>query len=189
METIFKVGMKVYDSFNFPEMEGVVKSIEKDCMGYWFVNVKFDKFQIVQSYTPKGYLSSGHKPTLSTKPYKVELQGSEQKAPVPTYDEILMEKGVYVSITKPLILPDENLANAFEALAKLIWLRNFYNEGWQPDWRNGDTKKYVIIVKNRDFLSDENYMVKKILAFRTKETRDKFLEEQMELLEIAKPLL
>ena len=80
IETIFKVGMKVYDNFNFPDMEGVVKSIEKDCMGFWFVDVKFDKFQFIQYYTLQGCLSSNHKPTLSTKPYKVELVGFEQKS-------------------------------------------------------------------------------------------------------------
>lgn len=189
METVFKVGIKVYDSFNFPNMEGEVKSIEKDCMGFWFVNVKFDKDNFIQSYTLQGSIPSGNTPTLSTKPYTVELKDFEQKPSVPTYEEILLEKGCYVSITKTLILPDEKLVNAFEALAKLIWLRDYYNEGWQPNWKDKEEKRFFIEVWDIGFFEEDSYRRQRPLIFKTRSIAKKFIEEQKELLKIAESLL
>ena len=193
MKTVFKVGMKVYDNIFFPNSKGEVVRIDKhiDCER---VIVQFDCLDYELSYTEKGRLTStynGATPTLSTKPYT--LQGFEQKAPAPTYDEIRAEslkKGEYVTLLNGIELPDERVSNAFKALAKLIWLRDYYNEGWQPDW---DINKVKYIIKrhgNRHFSNietSENHP--SVLHFKTKEIRDKFLEEQKELLEIAKPLL
>lgn len=193
MKTVFKVGMEVYDNIFFPNSKGEVVRIDKhiDCER---VIVQFDCLDYELSYTEKGRLTStynGATPTLSTKPYT--LQGFEQKAPAPTYDEIRAEslkKGEYVTLLNGIELPDERVSNAFKALAKLIWLRDYYNEGWQPDW---DINKVKYIIKrhgNRHFSNietSENHP--SVLYFKSKEIRDKFLEEQKELLEIAKPLL
>ena len=189
MKTVFKKGMKVYDSVSFPDSEGKVVDVEEriDCVR---VIVQFDCLDYEIPYTEQGIRASTRKestPTLSTKPYT--LQGFEQKAPVPTYDEIILERGVYVSITKPLILPDEKTAKAFEALAKLIWLVDYYNDGWKPDWKNDDENKYVILTENDEIKCERNYSFKRILSFKSSEIRNKFLEEQRELLKIAKPLL
>ena len=195
MKTIFKVGMKVYDSFNFPNKEGVVISIEKDCMGFWFVDVKFDKFEFIQSYTPQGCLSSGHTPTLSTKPYKVELQGFEQKAPVPTYEEVIKEarsKGDYYYLPDSLEAPSEELVDATIALLKLLFLRDYYNKDWRPNWSKKNKMNFCIRVRNNKISCDSNSDINEfntVLVFRDYTIRDKFLEEQRELLEIAKPLL
>lgn len=193
MKTVFKVGMKVYDNIFFPNSKGEVVRIDKhiDCER---VIVQFDCLDYELSYTEKGRLTStynGATPTLSTKPYT--LQGFEQKAPAPTYDMIRAEslkKGGYVTILNGIELPDERMGKAFEAIAKLIWLRDYYNEGWQPDW---DINKVKYIIKrhgNRHFSNietSENHP--SVLYFKSKEIRDKFLKEQRELLEIAKPLL
>ena len=201
METIFKVGMEVYDSLNFPDMKGVVKNIEKDCMGFWFVDVKFDKF--VQSYTLQGSLSASNRPTLSTKPYKAILEDFEQKAPVPTFEEAWTEAE---RIYEPKSeydkdeykgYPSQELADAAEALRRLLFLRDYYNGDWKPDWDNPYQKKFCIInfLEEIDLIDyDEKSKFEEnkfyhILAFGTEEIRDKFLEEQKELLEIAKPLL
>ena len=193
METIFKVGMEVYDSLNFPDMKGVVKEIEKDCMGFWFVDVKFDKF--VQSYTLQGSLSSSNKPTLSTKPYKAIFEGFEQKAPAPTLDgainwlkdndlhTVLVEDSRATYFTKK-----ENYF-AFDALRKLIIFRDYYNQGWQPNWCDYKQTKYIIENYMGEIWCDDGHRTSSILAFKTPEIRDKFLEEQRELLEIAKILL
>ena len=101
---------------------------------------------------------------------------------MPTYEEILLEKGCYVSITKTLILPDEKLVNAFEALAKLIWLRDYYNEGWQPDWKKEREMKYVIYNDSNRLATIQSYNTSYILAFKEGNVRNKFLEEQKELL-------
>ena len=192
METVFKVGQKVYDEVNFPDKEGVVIDTNKN--NKLNLLVKFDNVNYL--YTLKGiYLGCKGTPTLSIKPYKVEFQGFEQKEPVPTYedavkwlestegteimnDSVFLAKGNYY----------ENLNNCAEVLKKLILLRDYYNEGWQPDWTKA-TVKYCIEVYGEDLSIIDFQFKLKPMAFKTREIRDKFLEEQKELLEIAKPLL
>lgn len=84
MKTIFKVGMKVYDQFVFPNEEGEVIEISKNNEEYP-VKVSLDGEKIRCSYTKDGRYGSNLTPSLSTKPYT--LQGFEQKALVPTYEE------------------------------------------------------------------------------------------------------
>ena len=200
MKTVFKVGMEVYDNIFFPNSKGEVVRIDKhiDCER---VIVQFDCLNYELSYTEKGRLTftyNGATPTLSTKPYT--LQGFEQKAPVPTFEEALKEahrKDEYYYLPNDLEAPSEELADAAVALLKLLFLRDYYNEGWQPDWCNQYQEKFCII----NFLGEIdliNYSKKSkfeenkfyhVLTFKTEEIRDKFLEEQKELLEIAKPLL
>lgn len=188
MKTIFKVGMKVYDQLNFPNKEGKITKIEDDGSEYP-IAVCFSKDSYRCYYDLNGCIIKGKQPTLSTKQYTVELKGFEQKPSVPTYEEILLEKGCCVSITKTLILPDEKLVNAFEALAKLIWLRDYYNEGWQPNWKDKDEKRFFIEVWDIGFFEEDSYRRQRPLIFKTRSIAKKFIEEQKELLKIAKPLL
>ena len=191
METIFKVGMKVYDSVFFPESEGEVVKIEKqiDCEK---VIVQFDCLDYELSYTEQGRLTSARnetKPTLSTSPYTFD--GFEQKVPAKTYEEAVewLEK----NSKDRVIYADEAYINeeyerAFEALKKLVILRDYYNEGWKPDWKS-DIFKYCIQVYKEDLETMNYSTIYRVMYFKTTEIRDKFLEEQKELLEIAKPLL
>lgn len=189
MKTVFKVGQEVYDQVNFPDSKGKVTEIERDVDGYWYVRVVFkgdDYF-----YHIDGSFGLCSIPTLSIKPYEVELKGFEQEKFTPTYDNVRMDSlinGGYISILHEIELPDERIAEAFKSLAKLIWLRNYYNDGWQPDW-NDDSDKFCIIIFKGDFTATTYSFNFRVLHFKTKEIRDKFLEEQRELLEIAKPLL
>lgn len=189
MKTVFKVGHKVYDEVNFPGKEGVIINTNKN--NKLNLLVKFDSVNYL--YTLKGiYLGCNGTPTLSTKPYKVEFQGFEQKAPVRTYEEVIKEarsKGDYYYLPDSLEAPSEELVDATIALLKLLFLRDYYNEEWQPDWKNDYENKYVILVENDKIECEKNYSYKRVLAFKTSEIRDKFLEDQRELLEIAKPLL
>lgn len=183
METIFKKGMKVYDQFNSPDMEGVVvEVIDNECDDYP-IGVSFLKYDICY-YTPEGRFNKRDIPTLSTKPYKVEFKGFEQKAPVPTYEEA--EEWIrkeYAKGNNHLMMKD-----VLEALRKLIILRDYYNEGWQPDW-NENTTKYSIEVEVGEIVGRNHHCNARIMSFKTNDVRNKFLEEQKELLEIAKPLL
>ena len=204
METIFKKGMTVYDQIFFPDVDGRIIEIHYESNKILLEVKFFSKYRLdplcTQSsvyYTEKGYMI-GHfgcdckTPTLSTKPYKVDLQGFEQKVPAPTYEEALKEahkKDKYYYLPNDLEAPSEELTNATVALLKLLFLRDYYNEGWHPDWSDNDTIKFTIFVNFKDLSCDVNYSINRILAFKSKEIRDKFFKEQKELLEIAKPLL
>ena len=192
MKTVFKVGMKVYDSVFFPESEGEVVKIEKQ-IDYERVIVQFDCLDYELSYTEQGRLTSTHNeatPTLSTSPYTFD--GFEQKEPAPMYEEAL--EWFKKNSKDRVIYADEAYINeeyerAFEALRILIIFREYYNQGWQPDWKNPDVIKHTIEVFSNELRKSGNYTLQQLLVFKTKEIRNKFLEEQRELLEIAKPLL
>lgn len=207
METIFKVGMKVYDQMFFPDTHGKIVNI-------YSVNNKiqlevkfFSKYRLeplcMQSsffYTGEGNMTSAwdrtcETPTLSTEPYKVELQGFEQKAPVPTFEDAIKwlqennKYDVYISDDSNVtyFTKKENYS-AFEALRKLVILRDYYNDGWQPDWNNSGFKQ-CIELEGKVICGRDNAYSSRVLVFKSGEIRDKFLKEQRELLEIAKPLL
>ena len=93
-------------------------------------------------------------------------------------DSVFLVKGNYYT----------NLDECAEALKKLIILRDYYNEGWQPDW-NSDRNKFCIHVHKGELNCICYSFTFRPLFFKTYEIRNKFLEDQKELLEIAKPLL
>lgn len=84
--------------------------------------------------------------------------------------------------------PTKEEAEACLALAQLCQLRDRYNDGWKPDWKNG-TEKYSIYFNADKIYSGDIYKTQSVLSFKTKELRDKFLENFKGLIEIAKPLL
>lgn len=79
-------------------------------------------------------------------------------------------------------------AEACLALAQLCQLRDRYNDGWKPDWTD-NAEKYVIYFHAGEIYSGYSYRAQDVLYFKTKELRDKFLENFKDLIEIAKPLL
>lgn len=192
MKTIFKVGMKVYDQVNFPDMEGIVKEITIDSK--YPIEVSFNDEEYTGLYFLDGTEACSFKPTLSTKPYKVELQGFEQKALAPEFDEALEwldnNKNYQTVFEDERTYPSKEIYEAFEALRKLMILRDYYNEGWLPDFDyNTKECKFCIVVYGNILNKDTTFSVSRVLSFKTEGIRDKFFEEQKELLEIAKPLL
>ena len=190
MKTVFKEGMKVYDQVNFPNLEGKIEEIYIS-EGQEYPIVLFEGKKERVCYNFEGCLSDCTTKTLSTKPYKIEFQGFEQKAPTPTYEEAL--EWLKENSKDRVIYADEAYINesyelAFETLKKLIILRDYYNEGWQPNW-NECYNKYCIGQEGLDILAINPIFNSRVMCFKTDEIRNKFLEEQRELLEIAKPLL
>jgi hypothetical protein len=205
MKTVFKKGMKVYDQLIFPDKEGIVLTInykpekffdeddfDENYVHPYPIEVEFGSETML--YTSDGNSGMCGVKTLSTKPYKVNLQGFEQKAPVPTFKEVWIETERFY---EPKIKDDEEgfkgypskeLADASEALRRLLFLRDYYNEGWQPDWNNSGFKQ-CIELEGKVVCGRDHAYSSRVLAFKSGEIRDKFLEEQRELLEIAKPLL
>lgn len=86
------------------------------------------------------------------------------------------------------ILPTKELAQAILALCQLLYLRDIYNDGWQPDWEDS-RRNYIIALRSNEIDCFENNTVSHPMAFKTSKLRDLFFENFKDLLEIAKPLL
>ena len=196
MKTVFKVGMEVYDQVNNPNKKGKVLDIKEDAFSHkihsydYPIEVQFEGEDDLSYYDLEGCPVWSSNPTLSTSPYT--LQGFEQKVPIRTYEEAVewLEK----NSKDRVIYADEAYINeeyerAFEALKKLVILRDYYNEGWQPNWKKEKEIKYVIYNDSNKLAAIQSYTFSYVLAFKEGNIRNKFLEEQKELLEIAKPLL
>lgn len=134
---------------------------------------------------PEGYEIDREKSTFE----KIVFKKIERKLPK-RWEELEFIDGFFVSSLSDIakignnttndennknVFPTKEEAEACLALAQLCQLRDRYNDGWKPNWEDG-TKKYTIYFN-------------KILAFKTKELRDKFLENFRDLIEQAKPLL
>lgn len=195
MKTIFKVGMEVWDKTISPNKGKVIEVLE-DMKFDFPIKVEFENNTKVL-YTNKGCFvkNKGAVPTLSTTDYSVEMQVFEQKTPVPTYEDAMkwLESTEGTNVMSDSVFLTEgnyytNLNNCAEALKKLILLRDYYNEGWQPDWNN-NYFKFCIEFEAEEICNRNHFYNSRVMCFKTEEIRDKFLEEQRELLEIAKPLL
>lgn len=86
------------------------------------------------------------------------------------------------------ILPNKETAEAFLALMQLLQLRNCYNGIWEPDWTDGEIK-YTIMNGLNNLEKARNADISHVLAFKSEELRDQFLENFRDLIEIAKPLI
>lgn len=191
MKTVFKVGMEVYDQIYEPDVKGEVLDVNLDISPHP-ITVKFGS--CVRYYTAEGCRGRNQIRTLSTSPYRIE--GFEQKSPVPTFEEAWTETD---RVYEPKSeydkeefggYPSQELANAAESLRRLLFLRDYYNDGWQPDWESSKgVWKHSIVCYEGKICKDLSYKISRILTFKSKEIRDKFLEEQKDLLETAKPLL
>lgn len=91
--------------------------------------------------------------------------------------------------TDKIILPSLECAKAMLALCQLIQLRKCYNDGWEPDWTNGNEYKYTIYCTYGKIVIGIHNVTYFILSFKTKELRDTFFENFKDLIETAKPLL
>ena len=201
MKTIFKKGMEVYDQVNNPYKKGKVQNINEDEFCHkihsydYPIEVQFEGNKGFDYYDLEGCPVWSPNPTLSTSPYT--LQGFEQKAPAPTFEEAWTEtERIYEPKSeydkeKFRGYPSQELVNAAEALRRLLFLRDYYNDGWQPNW-DDSSLKYIVYIKvdnGCNFIIDYRAKYPRVLHFKSKEIAEKFLKEQKELLEIAKPLL
>lgn len=87
------------------------------------------------------------------------------------------------------VFPTEREAKACLALSQLCQLRDAYNNGWKPDWERDSQVKWCIEMEGNNVIRNRYYSINRILAFKTEDLRDKFLENFEDLIIIAKPLL
>lgn len=195
MKTIFKVGMEVWDKTISPK-SGKVIEVFTDYEFDFPIKVEFENNVKVQ-YTTDGCFvkNEGAVPTLSTSDYSVEKKGFEQKASPPTFEglfEIARENDECYYLTDSLAAPNFELGEATEAMLKLLFYREYYNEGWKADWSK-ENWKYSIVLKCVhpiiDFSICDSVGIPHVLSFKTRSVAKKFLEEQKELLIIARHLL
>ena len=200
MKTVFRVGMEVYDQVNIPNKKGKVLDIKEDEICHkihsydYPIEVQFEGEDDLSYYDLEGRPVWATNPTLSTSPYT--LQGFEQKAPVPTFEEVwdeverIYEPKSEYDKDEYKGYPSQKLADAAEALRILLFLRDYYNEGWEPNWDDDTVKHIIETCCNDEFViepSSTNYP--RVLSFKSKKIRNRFFEDQKELIEIAKPLL
>ena len=195
MQTVFKVGMEVWDKTISPK-RGKVIEVFTDYKYDFPIKVEFEN-NVKVRYTTDGCFvkNKGTVPTLSTSDYSVEMKGFEQKAYAPTFKELFekaCEKDECYWLTSNLAAPNAKLGEATEAMLKLLFYREYYNEGWQPDWSK-ENWKYSILLKCVypiiDFGICDSAGIPHVLSFKTRSIAEKFLKEQKELLITARFLL
>lgn len=86
------------------------------------------------------------------------------------------------------LLPNQQYAKAMLALCQLIQLKDYYNDGWMPDWSD-DQFKYTIYNKGNHVQRTLAVNLQRILSFKSAELCDEFFKNFRDLIEIAKPLL
>lgn len=86
------------------------------------------------------------------------------------------------------LFPTEEEAEACIALAQLCQLRDRYNDGWKPNYKDNNVK-YLLYYCGDTITKSHTTGASNLLVFKTEELRDKFLENFKDLIEIAKSLL
>lgn len=112
-------------------------------------------------------------------------------------EEYSIDEWGNISIIKPKdykfehrinFIKDRETAEAYAVLPQLIRLRDKYNEGWKPDWKDNHIK-YVLDCWEDVIVTARGNRLKRLLAFKTEEIRDRFLKNHRNLIEIVKPFL
>ena len=148
---------------------------------------------------PKGYEIDKEKSTFEKIVFKKVDKGLPK-----TWEEVGVIKGWYTYAGGSInyfsegistkcadrnIFPTKEEAEASLALAQLCQLRDIYNDGWKPDWERDSQVKWCIEMEGCNVIRNRYYSINRILAFKSEQLRDKFLENFRDLIETAKPLL
>ena len=137
---------------------------------------------------PEGYVVDLEKTT----PTNVVLKKVEKKKPK-TWAEIQKEQAKldthqfylcpYGSINRYTInsnstirntmshVPTQRDAERIRALCQLLVIAHYYNEGWEPDWTNGNEEKFMVVCVGKDTydIISRNHTVLSNLVFKTPE--------------------
>lgn len=80
-------------------------------------------------------------------------------------------------------------ATQFEVLCQLILIKDYYNQGWEPNWTDANENKYVISTHSNELSTFVSYFTNYIFAFKTRKLRDEFLSNFESQLESIKEFL
>ena len=149
---------------------------------------------------PQGYEIDKEKSTFENIVFK-----SSKKELHKTWKEIGEISGYYVATSVDIvevskyhtkfqdnrnIFATKEQAEASIALAQLSQLREVYNDGWKPNYKEPLQMKYTITFYEDELSKNSQHnTMHNFLTFRNEETRDLFLENFKDLIETAKTLL
>jgi hypothetical protein len=108
------------------------------------------------------------------------------------YEDLYPQCG-NVMVDGPLA-PNFKYNQAYKALCKLLFLSEHKNFNGKPqsewaDWSDGIVVKHSIVLNSNELFISSGFYNHRVLAFKTKELAEKFLEDYYQELLIAAPLL
>ena len=107
---------------------------------------------------------------------------------IPTISQKGFIRGPRNPIEHKRLLPSEEVAKQFVALMQLYRLRDYYRQGWVPDWED-DSCKYRIIRKDKQYDIAFYFNTPCFLSFPTHKLARKFLTNFRDLIEQAGDLI
>ena len=87
------------------------------------------------------------------------------------------------------LLPSKQAVEQHLALIQLHQLRDCYRQGWKPDWKDNEHKKYIIQSSEGEYYVDDYYNINTFLAFQDEKQAKEFLTNFRELIEQAGDLI
>ena len=87
------------------------------------------------------------------------------------------------------LLPSKQAVEAHLALMQLHQLRDAWREGWVPDWKDDNQKKYVIAYNKGEFEIWQYRTVSRFLAFQDEKRADEFKDCFIDLIRKAGDLI
>ena len=87
------------------------------------------------------------------------------------------------------ILPSKQAAKQHLALMQLHQLRDAWREGWLPDWKDDNQRKYVVYNPEGEFTIGYFTITRRFLSFQDEKRAEDFLTNFRELIEQAGDLI
>ena len=105
-----------------------------------------------------------------------QLQEMKFEKPLPSSWDEYIEKLEPIDrmVVNTAVFSTRAISPRYEAMYKLEKLMEVYNDGWKPDWSKG-SEKHVIACSDNDLYKSWYSFKNHFLTFKTKETRDLFL--------------
>lgn len=117
------------------------------------------------------------------------IQGNKEPERLVKFWDIVEEvKSEYPEITTVVRTEKQkNYANKVMAISRLMILADYYNEGWQPDWKSPSWKYFAVYNKEKDQIQIglSVYSSHGYVYFKSKELLQTAIENNREIFEAA----